>query len=173
MKTTLNQNLVLRLVLEQKPVAHINGQLSFCANTAGKPYIVFDDHRDAPTGFGVKVAKTKKTYIIQRRLNAVKVVKAKVGNISDFFNIDAARKKALELIHVAQNTGRNPNAVARDKVADEITLGEAFSDYRSHLLHRSKPAKQNTLSVFDKALMHMPHNHRDLMHIRRSYLIPN
>ncbi len=152
MKTALNQNFVLRLTLAQKPVSGDNGQLTFESNPAGTPYIVFDDHREAPTGFGVKVAKTKKTYIIQRRINGGKVVKAKVGNISDFTNIDVARRKARDLIDVAKDTGRNPNAVARDKVASEITIGEAFAVYRAHLLGRSKPAKQNTLKVFDKAL---------------------
>ena len=151
MKTTLNQSLVLRLTLEQKPISETNGSIVFEPNTSLKPYILFDGHRDSPTGFGVKISHTKKTYIFQRRVGE-KIIKTKIGNVSDFLNIDAARKKAAELIHIAKNTGRNPNAVAREKNANEITLSEAFDQYRLHLLGRPKPAKINTLIVFDKAL---------------------
>ena len=72
-------------------------------NPNNQPYILFDDHRDSVTGFGVKVAKTKKTYIIQRRVLGGKVIKAKVGNVSDFANIDAARDKARNLIQIAKS----------------------------------------------------------------------
>lgn len=33
----------------------------------------------------------------------------------------------------------------------ELTVSEAFAQYRSHLLGRTKPAKPNTLNVLDKA----------------------
>jgi hypothetical protein len=67
-------------------------------------------------------------------------------------NIDSARNKARELIQIAADTGRNPNDLARTKSAGDITLSEAYAQYRQHLLGRSKPAKANTLAVFDKAL---------------------
>lgn len=70
-----------------------------------KPYIVFDDRRDSPVGFGVKVSLTKKAYVIQRRVassdrNVSKgkkpspVLKAKVGNVNDFPDIGEARQVA-------------------------------------------------------------------------------
>lgn len=159
MKTTLNQNLVLRLNLHEKPTAIDNGKLIFKNNTTLQPYIIFDDHRDAPTGFGVKISKTKKTYLIQRRVSSTKVIKAKVGNVSDFTNIDAARNKSREMVNIANNTMPNPNSVTREKHANEITLSEAFSDYRVHLLGKPKPAKQNTLLVLDKALKRLQEWH--------------
>lgn len=152
MKTTLNQNIVLKLTLDRKPCAIKNGKLEYTDNLSAEPYILFDDHRDAVTGFGVKVAKTKKTYIIQRRIAGGKVIKAKVGNVSDFNNIDMARDKARSLVQVAKDTGQNPNTIARKKLASEITLSEAFSQYRDYLLGRPKPAKQNTLKVFDRSV---------------------
>jgi integrase len=100
----------------------------------------------------LKIAKTKKTYIIQRRVSGGKVIKAKVGNVSDFSNIEMARDKARNLIQVAKDTGQNPNAIARLRLASEITLSEAFSQYRQHLLGRPTPAKINTFIVFDKAV---------------------
>lgn len=152
MKTTLNQNIVLRLVLDKKPYGAIGGKLEFTDNDSGQPYILFDDHRDAPTGFGVKVAKTKKTYIIQRRLPDGKVIKAKVGNVSDFTSIEVARDKARNLVQVAKETGKNPNSIERKKLASEITLSEAFTQYREFLLGRPKPAKFNTLAVLDRSI---------------------
>lgn len=152
MKTTLNQNIVLRLTLDQKPNSIENGKLEFIDNDGGQPYILFDDHRDAPTGFGVKVAKTKKTYIIQRRLSGEKVIKAKVGNVSDFSNIDLARDKARTLVQLAMDTGKNPNSIERKRLASEITLSEAFTQYRNFLLGRPKPAKPNTLAVLDRSI---------------------
>lgn len=152
MKTTLNQNIVLRLVLDKKPCGATGGKLEFTDNDSGQPYILFDDHRDAPTGFGVKVAKTKKTYIIQRRLPDGKVIKAKVGNVSDFTSIEVARDKARNLVQVAKETGKNPNSIERKKLASEITLSEAFTQYREFLLGRPKPAKFNTLAVLDRSI---------------------
>ena len=152
MKTTLNQNIVLKLTLDRKPYTFKDGKLEYIDNLRGEPYILFDDHRDAVTGFGVKVAKTKKTYIIQRRVSGGKVIKAKVGNVSDFNNIDMAREKARNLVQVVIETGQNPNSIERKKLASEITLSEAFSQYREHLLGRPKPAKENTLIVFDRSV---------------------
>ena len=152
MKIPLNQNIILRFTIDQKPHSITNGQLVYADNPKGTAYIVFDDHRDAPTGFGVKVAKTKKTYIIQRRVPGGKVIKAKVGNVSDFSNIDKARDKGRELIQVAKETGQNPNAIKRQKIASEITLSEAFADYRKHLLGRPTVAKKNSLIVFDRSV---------------------
>lgn len=152
MKIALNQNIVLKFTLDKKPYAFTNGQLKYESNLNGVAYTIFDEHRDAPTGFGVKIAKTKKTYIIQRRVSGGKVIKAKVGNVSDFSNIDMARDKARNLIQVAKDTGQNPNAIARLRLASEITLSEAFVQDREHLLGRPTPAKTNSLKVFDKAV---------------------
>lgn len=152
MKIALNQNIVLKLTLCKKPYLFTNGQLEYESNLSELAYIIFDEHRDAPTGFGVKIAKTKKTYIVQRRVSGGKVIKAKVGNVSDFSNIDMAREEARNLIQIAKETGQNPNKVARLRLASEITLSEAFSQYREHLLGRPTPAKPNSLKVFDKAV---------------------
>lgn len=159
MKIILNQSLVMRLSLEKKPIEFEDGKLTYQDNKHLSPYIVFDGHRDAPTGFGVKIAKTKKTYIIQRRVSSSHVVKAKVGNVSDFSNIDVARDKAREMALVASSTKRNPNQIDKDKACNEITLSEAFSRYRKYLIGKSKPATKNTLKVFDAALRRLGDMH--------------
>jgi integrase len=157
MKTTLNQNIVLRLTLDKKPHSIVNGKLELTDNVGEKPYILFDDHRDAPTGFGLKIAKTKKTFIIQRRLPDGKVIKAKVGNVSDFPNIEDARDKARSLVQVAKETGKNPNSIEKKRLASEITLSDAFSQYREFLLGRPLPATANTLAVLDRSIKKFDH----------------
>ena len=62
LKTTLNQAFIInKLSISVKPELSSSGKVVFEANPDQKPYIVFDDHRDSPVGFGVKVSLTKKT----------------------------------------------------------------------------------------------------------------
>lgn len=163
MKTTLSQAFIInKLSIGVKPTLNHAGKVVFEANPEHKPYIVFDDHRDSPVGFGVKVSLTKKTYVIQRRVassdrNAIEgkkpssVLKVKVGNVSDFPSIDQARELARQLVQTMITTKRNPNKIKRETDASELTISEVFAQYRQHLLGRSKPAKPNTLAVLDKA----------------------
>ncbi|STV73144.1 Uncharacterised protein [Klebsiella michiganensis] len=145
-----------------KPTLNHAGKVVFEANPEHKPYIVFDDHRDSPVGFGVKVSLTKKTYVIQRRVSSgdrsvsegkkpSSVLKVKVGNVSDFPNIDQAREVARQLVQTMIATKRNPNRIKRETEASELTISEVFAQYRNHLMGRSKPAKPNTLNVLSKA----------------------
>ncbi|AWD01123.1 integrase [Klebsiella pneumoniae] len=163
MKTTLTQSFIInKLTVHVKPELNSSGKVVFEPNPQQKPYIVFDDHRDSPVGFGVKVSLTKKTYVIQRRVSSgtrdVKegkkpssVLKVKVGNVSDFPNIDQAREAARQLVQTMIATKRNPNRIKRETEASELTISEVFAQYRNHLMGRSKPAKPNTLAVLDKA----------------------
>lgn len=110
----------------------------------------------------MKVSLTKKTYVIQRRVSSgdrsvsegkkpSSVLKVKVGNVSDFPNIDQAREVARQLVQTMIATKRNPNRIKRETEASELTISEVFAQYRNHLMGRSKPAKPNTLAVLDKA----------------------
>ncbi|HBK4689132.1 TPA: integrase [Serratia marcescens] len=163
MKTTLTQSFIInKLSISAKPALNDRGKVVFESNPQQKPYIVFDDHRDSPVGFGVKVSLTKKTYVIQRRVSSgdrsvsegkkpSSVLKVKVGNVSDFPSIDQAREAARQLVQTMIATKRNPNRIKRETEASELTISEVFAQYRQHLLGRSKPAKPNTLNVLNKA----------------------
>ncbi|EJA4838534.1 integrase [Escherichia coli] len=163
MKTTLSQSFIInKLSINVKPALSSSGKVVFESNSDQKPYIVFDDHREAPVGFGVKVSLTKKTYVIQRRVSSgdrtlsegkkpSSVLKVKVGNVSDFPNIDQAREAARQLVQTMILTKRNPNKIKRELDTAELTISEVFAQYRNHLMGRSKPAKPNTLAVLDKA----------------------
>jgi integrase len=156
MKITLNQQLVVKtLSIDFKPKIMPDGQMIFELNEHRKPYFITDAHRDAPVGFGVKVSATKKTYYIQRRVadsdNGMQVIRATLGNVSDFENIAQAREKARKYVQDMKLTKRNPNKVQRETDASELTVKEIFEQYRNHLTTRSKPAKPNTIIVFNKA----------------------
>lgn len=78
MKVPLTTTIVKSLKVELKPAGYVNGKISFQPNPDRKEYILFCSHQDSPPGFGVKVAG-KKTWIIQRRISATKVIKATVS----------------------------------------------------------------------------------------------
>ena len=163
MKMTLNQSIIInKLSIETKPEFDSDGRVVYVPNISGKSYIITDNHRDSPVGFGVKVNATKKTYIIQRRVSgggrspsegksSSKVIRAKIGNVSDFASIDQAREVAKTYAQSMKATQRNPNAVKREADIAELTLSEIFAQYKQHLLGRSKPAKANSIRVLDKA----------------------
>lgn len=163
MKMTLTQSIIInKLSIDVKPDLDQQGRVVYC-NPERKPYIITDNHRDSPVGFGVKISATKKTYIIQRRVASAdkrpstggkapkQVIRSTIGNVSDFANIDQARDAARKFVETMKLTRRNPNAVKREAEASELTISEVFAQYRSHLMGRSKPAKPNTLNVLNKA----------------------
>lgn len=78
MKIVLNQNIVLKLNLESKPSNFVDGRFEYDSNLNKVAYTIFDSHRDAPTGFGVKIAKTKKLTLFKDALLAEKSFKLKL-----------------------------------------------------------------------------------------------
>lgn len=130
-----------------------NGKLTFAKDAVSNPesYILWDTSRDAPPGFGLKVAG-KKTYILRRKVMG-KSMLAKVGNFADFEKIQTARAKAGELALAMVATGQNPNVMAREQNASEVTLKQAMLAYREHIVERTqRPAKPETLKVYDRVM---------------------
>lgn len=153
MKISLTQTLVLhKLTIDHRPELDAKGRIVYIPNLNRTPYFVFDAHRDAPVGFGVKVSATKKTYLVQRRVGPTRVVKAKLGNVGDYPSIEKAREAAVELAaRIKAAGGQNPNRLRREQAdaARADTLGAAFAAYREHLVKRSKKrAKPATLEDF-------------------------
>ena len=173
MKTTLNQPLVLSLRIDAKPTRFSEGKIVKVVETEPNPtktpYIVFDDHEDAPTGFGVKVGVKQTTYIIQKKIHG-KVIKVKVGNLTDYNlaggrdeiqtkdgtrYIVGARTRAQELIQEILETGKNPSTTrkeeAQNKSVADITLGECFEKLLKDRLSRAQPIKENTVKDIKKS----------------------
>lgn len=151
MKADLNPDFIKRFRLDQRIVGtDEKGKFIFEPNPEGKPYIIWDSSRSAPPGFGVRVAG-KETYIIGRKIHGRSIMPT-VGNFADFPDIATARAKAAELALKMKETGTNPNADARRVAASEITLGQAYLNYRQHLTTTANTAAHNTLRVFDRAV---------------------
>jgi integrase len=153
-RAELNDNYCKRLRLEHPPSGYgPDGKLTFAVKATAKPesYVVWDSSRDAPPGFGIKVAG-KKTYILRRKVMG-KSMLSKVGNFADFDKIQDARVKAGQLARTMTETGQNPNVLARQADAAEVTLAQAMLAYRGHMIERTqRPAKPETLRVYDRVM---------------------
>ncbi|ECK7264214.1 cytoplasmic protein [Salmonella enterica subsp. enterica serovar Banana] len=153
MKTTLSQPFIInKLSINVKSALSRSGKIVFEANPAQKLYIVFDDHREPPAGFGVKASLTKKTYVIQRRVASSdrnvsegrkpsSVLKVKVGNVFDFPNIDETRQVARQLVQTMLATKRNPNKIKRGADASELETVIKI------VLHEGKPIRFATTVI--------------------------
>ena len=61
MKMTLTQSIIInKLSIDVKPDLDQQGRVVYLPNPERKPYIITDNHRDSPVGFGVKISATKK-----------------------------------------------------------------------------------------------------------------
>lgn len=106
MVKALDEDWVLRLTIDKRPRQH-GRQVVFQRNAKKTPYIVYDTHRSAPRGFGVKVGAHSKTYIVQRRLGQ-KVTKIKIGNVSDYPRIADAREAVAKSSRSTRRQGGIP-----------------------------------------------------------------
>ena len=154
-KLELTDKIVKGLKLDLPPLEYDKSAKLVFAKEPVDPipthYYIWDTNRDAPPGFGVKVAG-KKTYILRRKVLG-KSIMSKVGNAVDFDDLPQARARAREVARNMGIMGRNPNAAARERDAAEYTLGEAMAAYRTHLIERTvRPAKPETLRVFDRVV---------------------
>jgi integrase len=127
---------------------------------AGGNYIVTDDHPDAPTGFGLRVSKTVKTYVVKLRVSG-KMVTATVGRHPELLlgrGVPPERNaRFLAGAIVARlRGGEDVNAVKREEAiasrAGAKTLGDLFDDWRHGYLNNPKrKARPNTLLAVQKA----------------------
>lgn len=170
MHTELTLNLVrLDLQFDTRPkldaqgtiVTDAKGKIVFEPNERREPYIVFDTSRDAPRGFGIKVGATGKSFLIQVR-DGKRVIKSKIGNVRDFQSLKEAYEKGFEFLKTIKDTGRNPNAIEREKEYQDLTLGEIFEQYIKHLKTRAKPATENSINTLEKGIQRLSdwHNRR-------------
>ncbi|MFZ3017302.1 MAG: tyrosine-type recombinase/integrase [Gallionella sp.] len=151
MKILLNQAIVLKLTIDQKPLVDDTGKIiGYEPNPKHTPYLVTDIHRDAPRGFGVRVGKTQKSYLLQQR-HGKKVIQVVFGNIANFATIDIARKRAMKDADEVRVTGKNPKVAKRERSAAELTLRQCFDEYLAYMTNRAIPVKPNTVLGFNKS----------------------
>lgn len=157
MKATLTKSLVSELRFEKIPVIENGKIVSHQENTKIKPYIIFDNHPDAPAGFGVRVGKETISYILSRRING-KVTTVTVGRHPELLLAKAnpdrdARTLAADIGSKARK-GIDVNAEKRAtrKLRDIPTLGDLFDEYlNDYTSNQKRPPKDNTIKAIKKA----------------------
>ncbi len=150
MKIPLTQDLIYRLNNEKSPKIGANKKIVFEPHS-GSEYIVYDAHQNSPRGFGVRVGKTSKRYIVQRKIGS-SITKWVVGNCAEI-TLEEAREAARKDIARVKETGRHPKKIVTlaDKNAGEWSLGDCFDHYINRLKTRATPAKDNTLKSINTA----------------------
>ena len=154
MKLALKSDLVGKMTLDKFPEADVPWK--DWQPFAGPNYLVYDSHRDAPTGFAVRVGKKASVFLVEK-LVAGKNMKIFVGlargkkGDEQVIDVETARDKARALVATAKKHGANPRDVAEQIEASELTLEDVFTRYRHHLTSRAQPAQANSLLSVDKA----------------------
>lgn len=130
-----------RPTLKEKPGGKGKSSIVF-EPFEGSEYIVYDSSQNPPRGFAVRVGKTSKRYIVQRKVGE-KITKRVVAGCSDM-TLDEARDKARIGIQASVKYIEGPTKIDRQKTVDELTLADCFESYIAHLKGRLPPAKQNS-----------------------------
>jgi len=124
-------------------------------------YIVADAHPDAPTGFGIRVSKSVKTYILKIRQGA-RMLTATVGRHPDLLigkgvppNRNA--RYLAGAISARIRAGEDVNAAKRERLvaakAAVKTLRDLFEDWlRNYNASRKNDPRPNTILAVKKAM---------------------
>lgn len=165
MKAQLDKRVVSTLTIDQKPVADAAGRcIDTRPNPGGTPFIVLDAHKDAPVGFGVRVNRTKKSYVLVRRVGS-KAISTTVGHHPDLLignDVPPERNARLIAADVASRVrrGEHPAQERRPKRAQEALAGATLrrlfeqwlEDYRSSV---KRDPRANTNNAVEKAMQRL------------------
>lgn len=119
-------------------------------------YLVYDSSRKAPPGFAVRVGARASVYLVEKMV-AGKKLKIDVGlakgkrGAEKELPIDRARDIAREKIAAAIKHGTNPNRIADEIEASELTFGMVWNRYIADMKGRARPIKKNSLDSVNKA----------------------
>jgi len=161
LKTVLDRRFVADCTFDAKPVFDENGKLvGTVPNTEERAYDVHDAHRDAPTGFRLRVNRRVKTYILVQRQGG-KVVTTTVGRHPDLLvGKDAAPERNARLlaaeISARVRRGESVNDARRQERAAarsvRPTLRTLFERWMTDYLASAKrDPRRNTIAAVEKA----------------------
>lgn len=115
-------------------------------DSKAKDIIYWDDNRESPPGFGLRVGKAReggritRTFVVQRDLPGGKTKRVSIGRWLDDVSLDRARELAVEA-RKSLKEGRDPRA----KPAGGTTLRNAFERH----IHSLKVRRKQPRSVAD------------------------
>lgn len=160
MKLALTDAIVQKLSLDNAPKWVENEetkQVELAWEETDKPnYLVYDSSRKAPPGFAVRVGARASVYLVEKMVKGKKLkidvglAKGKRGGEKKL-PIDSARDIARDKIASAVKHGTNPNRIAEEIEASELTFGMVWDRYIADLKGRARPIKRNSLDSINKA----------------------
>ncbi len=123
-------------------------------NPEGKAWRFLDARKEAPTGFGVYVGKTKASYEVQRKING-KVMRFTVGDTRDL-SLEEAHRLARHKFQESKETGAHPKVNERAETTIEemrqLTVNGAITLYRDMLIRRTPPAAEGTIKMLNNTI---------------------
>jgi len=127
------------------------------SSTTAKPnYLVYDSSRKSPPGFAVRVGARAAIYLVEKMVRGKKIkivvglAWGKRGGEAPI-PLDKAREEARAKIATAVKHGTNPNKIADEIEASELTFGMVWDRYIADLLKRARPIKKNSLDSINEA----------------------
>jgi integrase len=154
MKLELTNDLVQKMSLTKVPMLGVS--FDDWQPTDKPNYLVYDTSRKAPPGFAVRVGARASVYLVEKMVRGKKLkidvglAKGKRGAEKEL-PIDRARDIARDKIASAVKHGTNPNRIADEIEASELTFGMVWDRYIADLKGRSRPIKKNSLDSVNKA----------------------
>ncbi len=147
MKLVLTGDLVAQMTLDKFPQPGVS--VRQWKPASGPNYLVYDEHRDAPVGFGLRVVRKASIFIVEK-LVAGKKMKIHVGlargrkGTERPIDLGTVRLKAFDLVEKARKHGVNPKVVVDQMEASELTLGHIWDGYLQYLKNcQTHPIKSN------------------------------
>ncbi|PHM20523.1 MAG: hypothetical protein CK604_06250 [Curvibacter sp. PD_MW3] len=154
MKLELTNELVQKMSLTKVPM--LGAPFDDWLPTDKPNYLVYDTSRKAPPGFAVRVGARASVYLVEKMVRGKKLkidvglAKGKRGAEKEL-HIDRARDIARDKIAAALKHGTNPNRIAEEVEASELTLGMVWDFYIADLKGRARPIKKNSMDSVQKA----------------------
>ncbi len=122
----------------------------------GANYLVYDDHKEAPPGFAMRIGRTAAIFLIDKRV-AGRKLKIPVGLAAGKkgsqrpMSLTEARDQAWGLVQLAKVHGANPKGIADEIEASELTMGQVWDTYLKFLKSKQPPIKLNSELSLKKA----------------------
>lgn len=115
-------------------------------------------------GFGLRVSRSSKTFIVQGR-SAGKKVRVKLGTWDEGMTPEAARKKALDEL-AKMRKGIDPNEEKRRKNAKSITVEDIWLDYKK----TNSELRPKTIEIYEDSLKLLNWNSKEVTSITREMI---
>ncbi len=156
MRFVFTKDNLKRLSIDMIPVVEDGRFVDVEPALDSKPYIVYDDDRNAPQGFGFYVGKTKRTFVLQVRVGS-QIKKVAVGdypriNVNMGGDIECDARAIATEVRAALKRGIDIQSLRSDERAViGTTLKKIFDDYLG-AYKRRHDKRDNSIKAIEAAM---------------------